>query len=604
MWLLDHPLDLNGVDEADLATIPGMAPDDARLVIRWRSRIGRFASVEQLARRGPEGLRIFQVLAPFTRVSATTSFHGRLRSRTVLRLPVASPAGADDAAGIATREYHRLMLRWGDAVAGELSLLREPGQPYARAYVTGGVAFSWPGMFIERVVVGDLSAGCAQGLVLGRAGGGLSDGLRGWGWSGPLRLESFHGTSGTRVIRGVGATMRVRSTAGVLSFGGCAGRTPFSATFDGEGNVRSLALRQDADQTSSATAPGVQEWSACARVAWVPQAGPACGVTFLWDRLSRPFTAEPLFGDVQEARILGLDLSMIAGRVTLAGEGAWMREGHALTGRVGLALGLQTELSVGAWFASPGFQNRKGGTGLTGSDLVNDAGVALRCECAPWPGMTCIGSVIRHGRPWRTALDRLPPEGDELSLRISQRVSRFLTLAVSLRTSTSESWERQAASGLLPRGGSFLSARRSYLITLDHAVSRSVRVQTRVAHVRASGNEPGRGSEAGWMMGSDVHVVLMPGITIDVRWELFATDSYASRVYLVERDVDGAYSSPPLSGSGLRWYALIRTSVVDGLALSARFAATQRNVRLHIRHDAPVLTLQCDADPTSLLPFR
>lgn len=274
-----------------------------------------------------------------------------------------------------------------------------------------------------------------------------------------------------------------------------------------------------------------------------------------------------------------------------------------MTGRLGLALASQAVLSVGAWYASPGFRNRKGGTGIAGGDMVNDAGVTVRCECAPLAGMSCAGAVVRHGRPWRTTLDHVPPEGDEMSLRISQRVSRTVTLSASMRSSTSESWERWQGPDLLPRSGSLPTVRRSFVASIDHTLSPAIRLQLRVAHVRARAGGPEGGSGSGWLMASDVRIVWARGSAIDARWELFSTDSYASRVYLLERDVEGGYSSPPLYGSGLRWYVMVRTALVDGLTLSVRCATTYRDERLHLRPDAPVLTLQCDADPASLLPL-
>jgi hypothetical protein len=602
LWLLEHPLDLNTADESALAALPGMSPDDARLVIRWRSRGGRFNGVEQLRRRGVDGVRLYHVLAPFVSVTATNVFQVRLRSRFLRKLPGQTPGAADEIEQSGVREYHRLMVKRGDAMTGELTVLREPGQTYREAFVTGSVGFGWTGAFIEHVVAGDLSAGCAQGLVFGRAGTGMSDGPRGWGWSGPLQLEPFHGTSGTRVIRGVGASTRLRSAAGVLSFGGFAGRTPFAASLDEDGNITSLSLRPDPGQGADATHPVVHEWSTGGHVAWISPAGPAAGVSFLWSQLSRPFAGDVRFGDVQAVRIIGVDLSMITGRASIAAEGAWMKEGHAVAGRLGLALDPQTVLSVGAWYASPGYRNRKGGQGVTGGDMVNDAGVAIRWECAPVTGMTCSGAVTRHGRLWRTTFDHLPPEGNELSLRITQQVSRPLTVSLSLRSSTTESWERWDGPTLLPHSGSVPSVRRSYLLSFDHSVSRAVRLQTRIGHVHTSAADPGSGEEDGWMMGNDLHVVFAPGTTIDVRWENFMTDSYSSRVYLIERDVDGAYAAPPMYGRGIRWYALFRTAIVHGLNLSVRYAVTHHDIRLRLRADGPALTFQCDADPASILP--
>ena len=602
LWMLEHPLDLNTADESALAGLPGMSPDDARLVIRWRSRGGRFNDVEQLRRRGVDGVRLYHVLAPFVTVSTSTATHARLRSRFLWKLPGQVPGGSAEMQRAGAREYHRLMLRHGDGASGEVTVLREPGQTYTEAFVTGSVGFVWPGGSIERLVAGDLSVGCGQGLVFGRAGTGMSDGPRGWGWSGPLQLDAFHGTSGTRVIRGVGATMRLRSTAGIVSFGGVAGRTPFVASLDQDGNISSLALRRDPGQAPDAAHPVVYEWSAGGHVAWVPPVGPAAGVSVLWNRMSRPFSGDVRFGDVQAAQIVGADLSMITGRASIAAEGAWMREGYALSGRLGLTLDPQTILSVAAWYASPGYRNRKGGQGMTGAEMVNDAGVAIRWECTPVSGMSCTGAVIRHGRLWRTYFDHLPPEGNELSLRITQRVSRPLTISVALRSSTTESWERWDGPARLPCSGSLPSVRRSFLLSLDHSVTPAVRFQVRIGHVRSSAADPGSGEEGGWVMGNDLHVVFTPGTAIDVRWENFTTDSYASRVYLIERDVDGVYSAPPVYGRGIRWYALFRTGIMHGLNLSVRYAVTLRDVRLRLRADGSMLTFQCDADPASFVP--
>jgi hypothetical protein len=44
-WLMEHPLDLNTVDASDLAGLPGVSPADARLVMLWRKRVGRFSTL-------------------------------------------------------------------------------------------------------------------------------------------------------------------------------------------------------------------------------------------------------------------------------------------------------------------------------------------------------------------------------------------------------------------------------------------------------------------------------------------------------------------------------------------------------------------------------
>ncbi len=56
---------------------------------------------------------------------------------------------------------------------------------------------------------------------------------------------------------------------------------------------------------------------------------------------------------------------------------------------------------------------------------------------------------------------------------------------------------------------------------------------------------------------------------------LFDTDSYATRVYQLERDVSGVFTVPTLYGTGSRWYLIVRATLWP-FQLSGKVARTIR----------------------------
>ena len=48
LWLEQHPYDLNTVSREELESIPGVTPEEARVVVGFRKSVKRFTSVDQL----------------------------------------------------------------------------------------------------------------------------------------------------------------------------------------------------------------------------------------------------------------------------------------------------------------------------------------------------------------------------------------------------------------------------------------------------------------------------------------------------------------------------------------------------------------------------
>jgi len=291
--------------------------------------------------------------------------------------------------------------------------------------------------------------------------------------------------------------------------------------------------------------------------------------------------------------VWGCDASAVIGNATISAEAAAMKEGIAVDAGAWVRTSAHTDFSAALWYCSPGFRNSKGGSSARGGDLVNDAGIQLAASCMPLPDLTVTGKLIRFQRPWRTSTAFLPPSGTEFTLRVMQKISRVISLSAGMRSVQAESWERTDQGDVLPAWGMMPESRRTLSASVTCAVTRSLRFGTRVDRVSASAG--GRDFE-GWLMSEELHLAMASGFRADVCWSSMATDDYASRVYILEGDVAGAYSAPALSGAGFRWYILVNAPVMHGLALSARYAETRRGAGPVLTPSESSVTLQCDLD--------
>ena len=82
-------------------------------------------------------------------------------------------------------------------------------------------------------------------------------------------------------------------------------------------------------------------------------------------------------------------------------------------------------------------------------------------------------------------------------------------------------------------------------------------------------------AEHGYLVSQDFQLKpLNKRYSLSMRYALFDTDSYDSRMYAYENDVPGSYSVPALSGKGSRYYLMIKIQVIDRCDLWLRISQT------------------------------
>ena len=60
--------------------------------------------------------------------------------------------------------------------------------------------------------------------------------------------------------------------------------------------------------------------------------------------------------------------------------------------------------------------------------------------------------------------------------------------------------------------------------------------------------------------------------SLAVRWSMFQTDSYETRIYSYEQDMVGSFSLPAYSDEGHKYYFLLRYRLLKGLDVWIRYS--------------------------------
>lgn len=83
--------------------------------------------------------------------------------------------------------------------------------------------------------------------------------------------------------------------------------------------------------------------------------------------------------------------------------------------------------------------------------------------------------------------------------------------------------------------------------------------------------------EDGLLSFVDISTKLSNKLSLKSRFIFYQTDSYDSRIYVLESDVPGVFASSGFYGRGTRWYILLRYQVLNFMDLSAKYSELYRD---------------------------
>ncbi|MGI8893270.1 MAG: ComEA family DNA-binding protein, partial [Bacteroidia bacterium] len=210
------------------------------------------------------------------------------------------------------------------------------------------------------------------------------------------------------------------------------------------------------------------------------------------------------------------------------------------------------------------------GNSIAESSNNNEKGTYLALSIKPAKSWTLSAYYDIFSFPWLKYLVDAPSKGYEYIAQLNYRPSRRLDMYFRTKMTHKEvnvTGDPAPIDYLVERD------QRSYRFHVSYKVSTSFTLRSRVelSHYRKA-NEP---ASEGYLIYQDVsYKGLSSPFTFSVRYLLFDTDDYNSRIYAYENDVLYAYSIPGFFYRGSRFYVVTKYRVMRGIEVWLRYANT------------------------------
>jgi hypothetical protein len=116
-------------------------------------------------------------------------------------------------------------------------------------------------------------------------------------------------------------------------------------------------------------------------------------------------------------------------------------------------------------------------------------------------------------------------------------------------------------------------SKNSARFSINYSISDNINLKNIVEYLIYTDGD--KNDSQGYFISQDVHFKpARKPYSITVRYALFDTDGYDSRIYAYENDILYAFSVPAFSGKGMRIYMLAKMKVFDSLNLYAKIGRT------------------------------
>ncbi len=589
--LAEKPVDLNEAGEDDLNKVPFLSPVQRTRLLEYVAAYGEVLSVYELQSVPGFDSALVRKISPFILIKPSSKTPaptpGNLlrlgRHTLLLHYAQAFPTSAgymapDSANGAVTdsyypggpqRYYFRYTYNWLDKIRIGLAGEKDPGEQFFMGAQSRGLDFyaAYLGLsnigILKNLTIGNFRVSYGQGLTIGS--GATIGSVPGFSANimQATGIRPGLGMSEGSYLRGLAATIR----AGRLEFGGFASYHPRDATISRIDNASQLT-----EEISSFSETGYHRTKlelakknaltelACGgtiSISMAPsqQFGFKTGVTALYYRYSAavfpkiyPYSRYAFHGN--QNLNAGLDVQIRYHGIYFFGEisrsvnrgMAWLA-GTTLTPDPAVCITLIYR-NYQAMFQNL-FSNAFGQNSLN----ANERGIYAAINAAVHPKLSLSGYVDLFTFPWLKYRVDAPTRGQEFGLMLGWQPSGSVKVLISGYQKNMRSNESASTDQIIHKLCSSLA--RSYRTDLEWLPLNGILLKTRL-EVKETG-ESSMKRPLGYLVYQEARVNAVKWLEeVTLRYALFDTPGYASRIYVYEPEVLYGYSVPAYQGKGMR----------------------------------------------------
>ncbi len=217
----------------------------------------------------------------------------------------------------------------------------------------------------------------------------------------------------------------------------------------------------------------------------------------------------------------------------------------------------------------PNFYNFYGNTFGEISLNKNERGIYWGVKYTPSRKLNFAAYFDKFAQPWLTSRAEAPSEGYEYRLRINYMPTKKITLYAQY---IDENKQANKIDNTTPQDYIVNQKRTNWLFNIDYKAEKLLSLKTRVQFT--SFKQDGGTLETGIMMLQDVNFDFKK-FKVGVRFSIFDSQDFNTRLYVFERNVLYAFSMPLYQGIGTRSYIIMQYKISKHWDVWAKIAGFQ-----------------------------
>lgn len=589
-YYLDNPLNLNEATEDDLEKLYILTDYQIKGILFHREKYGNFLTVYELIHLGGFNQNIVKLIYPFIRVEKVGPFlpykplnalkHGKnqifLRYQQNLEESKGySPATDEELAenpnarylGSPQKLYARYKFNYKSYLNWGITAEKDPGEEFFKGTQKNGFDYYSAHFFarkmgpIKSLAIGDYHAQFGQGLVLftgfgyGKSTMVLDVRKRAQG------LKPYGGSDENLFFRGAATTLQYKKMELTFLF----------SHKDKDANITLIdSLTGNSEEVSSLQSSGLHRtpneladkkgitetvWGSHLQFSSKKFKIGITGMTFEYSsdivKTTAPYNLYAFSGNVGSS--MGFDYQTAIRDVTLFGETAMSQNNAWATVNGGIvSLGPQMSVSLVHRYYQKEYQGLFASAFGENSTVSNEKGFYMGTVIYPIAKVRISTYYDLYSFPWLKFGVNAPSKGNDFVFQADYGLSRYVNIYVRYKNETKpENIASDDLSGNAVKGISDVNTQK-LRFHVSYKLSRTVEFRNRMEWVKYTRtSEP----EYGFLIYHDAQYKpqRIPFV-FSVRFAIFDTDTWDSRLYAYENDVLYSFSIPAYNDKGTRMY--------------------------------------------------
>lgn len=281
---------------------------------------------------------------------------------------------------------------------------------------------------------------------------------------------------------------------------------------------------------------------------------------------------------------MGLDFRWLIGKTAFFGELSRSDNG-AFAGLIGMTVKPKGYLDFSILYRNydKRYQSLFNGVFGESSRGQGEEGIYLGVQCAPAPRWNLLAYCDIFRLKWLTSQVYNPSWGQEYSLKLSHQISN--TASMQLRFKSKTKMKNSSDDHVFTHYPIFYT-KRNLNFQISYGITEALTFSDKAAYSHYL-NDDGADSRGVFVCHDISYKPSEKPYSLTLRYALFDSDDYYSRISIYENDVLGAFSIPSLYGRGSRIYLLGKLTLFGSLSLYSRvgISVLSQNTNLDMKSE-------------------